>query len=169
MDVELTVNGRRRHVDADPCRLLVRTLREDLGLTGTNVGCLTGDCGACTVEIDGQTAKSCSVLTGSAAGSEITTLEGVAGPDGELDAVQRIFWEEFAFQCGYCLPGMILVTEELLRREGEITDADITLALNGNLCRCTGYMPILRAVRRCVDEARAGAGSAGVTEHQEPA
>lgn len=146
MTVRLTVNGEPREVDTDPTRLLVHVLREDLGLTGTHVGCLTGDCGACTVELDGRTTKSCSVLAGQADGAEVTTVEGLADPDRPLDPVQQAFWDEFGFQCGFCLPGMLLCTRELLRRDPEPDDAAVDLALNGNLCRCTGYAGIRRAV-----------------------
>ncbi|WP_327102877.1 (2Fe-2S)-binding protein [Nonomuraea glycinis] len=144
--VRLKVNGQEREIDVESCRLLVHAIREDVGLTGTHVGCLTGDCGACTVLVDGASVKSCSVLAVAADGAEITTIEGLTGEDG-LHPVQRAFWDEFAFQCGFCLPGMLLTTCELLDRTPDPDDAEIVQAINGNLCRCTGYASIKRAVR----------------------
>jgi aerobic-type carbon monoxide dehydrogenase small subunit (CoxS/CutS family) len=146
--IRLSVNGQERQLEVDVRTLLVHLLREDLGLTGTHVGCLTGDCGACTVLVDGRSAKSCSVLAMTAAEHEVTTIEGLTGEGGELHPVQQAFWDEFAFQCGYCIPGMVLTTCELLERNGDPADADIEQAINGNLCRCTGYGSIRRAVRR---------------------
>lgn len=155
--IQLTVNGEKHEVQVDPRELLVYVIRERIGLTGTNVGCLTGDCGACTVTIDGRTAKSCSVLAVTADGAEITTIEGLAA-DGQLDPVQEAFWQENGFQCGYCLPGMLLTTRELLDHDPDPNDEDIKTTIDGNLCRCTGYNTILRAVRtaarcqsRCAD------------------
>lgn len=151
--VNVTVNGRAREIDVEPAKLLVHAVREDLGLTGTHVGCLTGDCGACTVRIDGATVKSCSVLAVSAEGAEITTVEGLAGPGG-LHPVQQAFWDEFGFQCGYCLPGMLLTACELLEHDPDPTDEAITLAVNGNLCRCTGYQAVTRSIRCAADRMR---------------
>ncbi|WP_062358014.1 (2Fe-2S)-binding protein [Herbidospora yilanensis] len=153
--VNVTVNGRAREIDVEPAKLLVHAVREDLGLTGTHVGCLTGDCGACTVRIDGATVKSCSVLAVSAEGAQITTVEGLAGPGG-LHPVQQAFWDEFGFQCGYCLPGMLLTACELLEDDPDPTDEAITLAVNGNLCRCTGYHAVKRSIRCAADRMREG-------------
>ncbi|MBK1789196.1 (2Fe-2S)-binding protein [Prauserella cavernicola] len=151
--IRLTVNGDKHEVTVDPRDLLVYVIRERIGLTGTNVGCLTGDCGACTVTLDGRTAKSCSVLAVTADGSEIRTIEGLASPAG-LDPVQEAFWKENGFQCGYCLPGMLLATRELLDEDPDPAEEDITRTIDGNLCRCTGYTTILRAVRTAARRAQ---------------
>ena len=153
--VRLKVNGQEHEIEVESCTLLVHAIREDVGLTGTHVGCLTGDCGACTVLVDGASVKSCSVFAVSADGAEITTIEGLAGDDG-LHPVQQAFWDEFAFQCGYCLPGMLLTTCELLDRDQDPDDAAIDQAINGNLCRCTGYASIRSAVRRAAARMAAG-------------
>ncbi|MCS7475708.1 (2Fe-2S)-binding protein [Umezawaea endophytica] len=145
--MRLTVNGVQREIDVDPRTLLVHAIREQVGLTGTHVGCLTGDCGACTVVLDGRTAKSCSVLALSADGSAVDTVESLADGD-DLHPVQQAFWDEFAFQCGFCLPGMLLTAKELLESTPDPDDAQVLAALNGNLCRCTGYNTIVSAVRK---------------------
>lgn len=152
--IRLNVNGEDREVEVDPRRLLVHAVREEVGLTGTHVGCLTGDCGACTVLVDGRSVKSCSVLAVSADGARLRTIEDL-GTEDDLDPVQRAFLEEFAFQCGYCLPGMLLTVRELLDRDPDPGEEDIVQAVSGNLCRCTGYGPILRAVRSAVRATRA--------------
>jgi len=145
--MKLTVNGVEHEFDVDPRTLLVHAIREQMGLTGTHVGCLTGDCGACTVVVDGQTTKSCSVLARSADGATVETIESLA--DGEnLHPVQQAFWDEFGFQCGFCLPGMLLTAKELVESTPDPTDDDIHRAINGNLCRCTGYNTIVAAVRK---------------------
>lgn len=146
--IQVSVNGVRQCADVDPRTLLVRFVRETAGLTGTHVGCLTGDCGACTVLVDGRSAKSCSVLAVTVDNAEITTIEGLASPDGTLSSLQQAFWDEFAFQCGFCLPGMLLTARELLASTPYPSDAEITQAISGNLCRCTGYATILTAIRR---------------------
>jgi len=151
--VNLTVNGRAREIDVETSKLLVHAIREDLGLTGTHVGCLTGDCGACTVRVDGATVKSCSVLAVSAEGADLTTIEGIAGEEG-LHPVQQAFWDEFGFQCGYCLPGMLLTACELLEDNPDPDDDAIVEAINGNLCRCTGYAAITRSIRCAADRMR---------------
>lgn len=144
--MRLTVNGVEHELDADARTLLVHAIREKVGLTGTHVGCLTGDCGACTVVLDGRTAKSCSVLALTADGGDVRTVESLA--DGErLHPVQEAFWDEFAFQCGFCLPGMLLTAKELVESTPDPTDEEILAAVNGNLCRCTGYNTIVTAVR----------------------
>ena len=145
MRIALEVNGRSVELDVDPRRLLVEVLREELLLTGTHVGCLTGDCGACTVERDGGVIKSCMVLAVAADGASITTIEGFS-PDGELDPIQQAFWDGHGFQCGFCLPGMLFAARDLLDRNSDPTEAEIRTAINGNLCRCTGYEPIVRSI-----------------------
>lgn len=145
--MKLTVNGVDHEFDIDPRTLLVHAIREQVGLTGTHVGCLTGDCGACTVVVDGQTTKSCSVLALSAEGSTVETIESLADGD-DLHPVQQAFWDEFGFQCGFCLPGMLLTAKELVESTPDPTDDDILRAVNGNLCRCTGYNTIVAAVRK---------------------
>jgi len=143
--VALTVNGVRRELSLEPRELLVYVLRERLGLTGTNVGCDTSSCGACTVLVNGESVKSCTVLGVQADGLEITTIEGLAS-NGELHAVQQAFHDHHALQCGYCTPGMVLAAVSLIE-SGEATDRDtIREGLDGNLCRCTGYHNIVEAV-----------------------
>ena len=143
--VSLTVNGETRTIDVEPRRLLVHAIREDLGLTGTHVGCDTSNCGACTVHLDGQAVKSCTVLAVQADGGEITTIEGL-GTEGNLHPVQEAFWEEHGLQCGYCTPGMIMAAADLLQRNPDPSEAEVRHALEGNLCRCTGYHNIVKAV-----------------------
>jgi carbon-monoxide dehydrogenase small subunit len=151
--ITLEVNGERREAEVEPRRLLVYFLREELGLTGTNVGCDTSSCGACTVLLDGESVKSCTVLAVQADGSEITTIEGLA--DGErLHPVQQAFHEQHGLQCGFCTPGFVMATVSLLEENPSPTEAEIRYALEGNLCRCTGYHNIVRAVEAA---ARAGA------------
>ena len=143
--VALTVNGSRREVEVEPRDLLVHVLREQLSLTGTNVGCDTSSCGACTVLLDGQSVKSCTVLAVQADGAEVTTIEGLAS-NGELHPVQQAFHDHHALQCGYCTPGMVMAAVSLIEN-GEATDRDaIRRGLEGNLCRCTGYHNIVEAV-----------------------
>ena len=143
--VALTVNGTRHELDLEPRELLVFVLRERLGLTGTNVGCDTSSCGACTVLVGGESVKACTMLGVQADGLEITTIEGLAR-NGELHPVQQAFHEEHALQCGFCTPGMVLSAVSLIEA-GEATDEQaIRLGLEGNLCRCTGYHNIVRAV-----------------------
>lgn len=146
LPVRLTVNGRAYGGDADPRTPLVHFLREHCGLTGTRFGCLTGHCGACTVLMDGAAVKSCTVLAASASGSDIVTIEGLAR-DGTLHPLQRAFWEAFGLQCGFCTPGMILTALELLREHPDPSEDEIRRGLSGNLCRCTGYQNIIRAVQ----------------------
>ncbi len=143
--LNLTVNGEARSVEIDPRRLLVEVIREELELPGTHIGCLTGDCGACTVERDGQIIKSCLALAASAEGSEITTIEGLA-ENGELSTLQQAFWDEYGFQCGYCLPGMLFSAKDLLAQNASPSEDEIRHAINGNLCRCTGYDTIVKSI-----------------------
>jgi aerobic carbon-monoxide dehydrogenase small subunit len=144
--LELGVNGEQRSLDVEPRTLLVHALRDGLGLTGAHIGCDTSQCGACTVLVDGRSVKSCSVLALQAAGSEVTTIEGLAS-DGELHPLQRAFVEQHGLQCGFCTPGMILTSFDLLSRDGDPDEDTIRHALRGNLCRCTGYEAIVEAVR----------------------
>jgi carbon-monoxide dehydrogenase small subunit len=152
-DIALTVNGERREADVEPRQLLVYFLREQLGLTGTSVGCDTSSCGACTVLLDGESVKSCTVLAVQADGSEVTTIEGLA-KDGELHPVQQAFHEQHGLQCGYCTPGFVMATVSLLQENPSPSEDEIRKALEGNLCRCTGYHNIVLAVEAA---ARAGA------------
>ena len=152
-NIGLTVNGSKHEADVEPRQLLVYFLREQLGLMGTNVGCDTSSCGACTVLLDGESVKSCTVLAVQADGSDITTIEGLA-KDGELHAVQQAFHEQHGLQCGYCTPGFVMATVSLLKENPSPTEDEIRSALEGNLCRCTGYHNIVRAVEAA---ARAGA------------
>ena len=144
--IELTVNGEKRSDEVEPRLLLVHYLRDVLGLTGTHVGCETSLCGACTVRLNGDAVKSCTVLAVQADGGEVTTIEGLA-KDGELHALQDGFWEEHGLQCGYCTPGMIMAASQLLERHPNPTDEEIRHGLEGNLCRCTGYQHIVNAVK----------------------
>ena len=153
-NVALTVNGTPHEVDVEPRQLLVYLLRETLGLKGTNVGCDTSSCGACTVLVDGESVKSCTLLTAQADGSEVTTIEGLASADDELHPVQQAFHEQHALQCGYCTPGFVMATVSLLQENPNPSEREIRQALEGNLCRCTGYHNIVRAVEAA---ARAGA------------
>lgn len=145
MHVSLTVNGRRAVSDVEPRTLLVHLLREELGLTGTHVGCDTSYCGACTVIVNGMTVKSCTMLAVQAQGAEVTTIEGLAA-NGDLHPVQEGFWERHGLQCGFCTPGMIMSAVGLLSENESPTENEIRHGLEGNLCRCTGYHNIVRAV-----------------------
>jgi carbon-monoxide dehydrogenase small subunit len=144
--ISITVNGKVRKGQVEPRLLLVHFLREHLNLTGAHVGCDTSQCGACTVLIDGRSAKSCTVFAVQADGSEVTTIEGLAR-DGELHPLQEGFWEEHGLQCGYCTPGMIMAAADLLARNPNPSDEEIRHGLEGNLCRCTGYHNIVEAVK----------------------
>ena len=144
--VSVTVNGSTYARTVEPRDLLVYFLREELGLTGTHVGCDTSQCGACTVLVDGRAVKSCTMLAVQAEGSTVTTIEGLAR-DGELHPVQRAFVEHHGLQCGFCTPGMILTAVDLLSRDPEPDDRTIRHSLRGNYCRCTGYEPVVNAVR----------------------
>jgi carbon-monoxide dehydrogenase small subunit len=145
--VSFTVNGTPRELDLEPRELLVYVLRERLGLTGTNVGCDTSSCGACTVLMDGLSVKSCTVLAVQADGAEVTTIEGLApGGVDDLHPVQQAFREHHGLQCGYCTPGMVMAAVSLLAENPSPSEADVRLGLEGNLCRCTGYHNIVKAV-----------------------
>jgi carbon-monoxide dehydrogenase small subunit len=149
--VAITVNGVRHEAEVEPRQLLVYFLREQLALTGTNVGCDTTTCGACTVLLDGRSVKACTVLAVQADGREVTTIEGLAH-NGELHALQRAFHEEHALQCGYCTPGMIMAAVSLIDEHGTLDEEEIRKGLEGNLCRCTGYHNIVKAIQRAADE-----------------
>jgi carbon-monoxide dehydrogenase small subunit len=129
-------------------------VREELALTGTHIGCATGDCGACTMKVDGRIAKTCLILAVQADGAEITTVEGLASDDGELNPIQQAFWDEYGFQCGFCLPGQLFAAEDLLDREPDPSESEIRDALDGNLCRCTGYHFMVRAVATAAERRR---------------
>jgi aerobic carbon-monoxide dehydrogenase small subunit len=144
--VQATVNGERRESEVEPRTLLVHWLREELGLTGTHVGCDTSTCGACTVHLNGDAVKSCTVLAVQADGAEVTTIEGMGG-ERALHPLQEAFWEHHGVQCGYCTPGMIMAAADLLARNPDPSEHDIRDALAGNLCRCTGYQNIVTAVQ----------------------
>lgn len=143
--VNVQVNGIKRQLEVDTRMLLVELLREKLGLTGSHVGCLTGNCGACTVLLNGTTVKSCTILAAQVDGSKITTIEGLDGGE-TLHPIQKAFNENYAIQCGYCTPGMILSAYYLLSKNPEPTETDIRKAISGNLCRCTGYLNIVKAI-----------------------
>lgn len=151
--IALTVNGQRREDAVEPRLLLVHYLRDVLGLTGTKVGCDTSQCGACTILLDGLSVKSCTLLAVQADGAELTTIEGLQR-NGRLHPVQEAFWELHALQCGYCTPGMILQAVQLLKERPNPTEAEIRHGLEGNLCRCTGYHNIVRAVQRAAAAGR---------------
>jgi carbon-monoxide dehydrogenase small subunit len=154
VSVSVTVNGQARKAGVEPRLLLVHFLRNTLGLTGTHVGCDTSNCGACTVHMDGMAVKSCTVLAVQADGSEVTTIEGLGTGDA-LHPVQEAFWENHALQCGYCTPGMIMASADLLARNSDPSEEEIRSALEGNLCRCTGYHNIVKAVRSAAESAGA--------------
>jgi carbon-monoxide dehydrogenase small subunit len=144
--IKVTVNGRLYQEDVDPRLLLSHFLRENLGLTGTHIGCVVGECGACTILLDGKLVKSCLHFAVQADGREVTSIEGLAG-NGELSTVQEAFVKHYALQCGYCTPGMVLASYALLRDQPNPSEEEIRKALSGNLCMCTGYVQIVEAVK----------------------
>jgi len=150
--VSITVNGVQQRRDVEPRLLLVHFLRDVLGLTGTNIGCDTSQCGACTVHLDGMSVKSCTVLAVQADGSSVTTIEGLA-QNGNLHPMQQAFWDQHGLQCGYCTPGMIMAAVKLVENNPQLSEEEIRHGLEGNLCRCTGYENIVKSVK-----AAAGAG-----------
>ncbi len=158
--VRLTVNGVEHALDVEPRLLLVHALRDTLGLTGTHVGCDTSNCGACTIHLDGRAVKSCTVLAVQADGGTVTTIEGL-GKEGSLHPVQEAFWNDHGLQCGYCTPGMIMAAAALLEDNPDPTEEDVRHGLEGNLCRCTGYHNIVKAV---LDAAK----TKGATVSQQP-
>jgi carbon-monoxide dehydrogenase small subunit len=159
MQVTITINGDRRADEIDPRTLLVHYIRDVANLTGTHVGCETSLCGACTVLMDGQAVKSCTILAVQADGANLTTVEGLAR-DGKLHPIQEGFWEEHGLQCGYCTPGMIMTAADLLSRNASPTEAEIREALEGNLCRCTGYQHIINAIQHAAASMRAASKAA---------
>ena len=149
MQVTLTVNGTRYSRDVEPRMLLVDFLRDELGLTGTNIGCDTSQCGSCTVHLDGLAVKSCTTLAVQADGSEVTTIEGLAR-NGELHPMQQAFWDNHGLQCGFCTSGMIMAAVKLAEQNGSLSEEEIRHGLEGNICRCTGYQNIVKAVQASV-------------------
>jgi aerobic carbon-monoxide dehydrogenase small subunit len=161
--ISVTVNGVAREADVEPRLLLVHLLRDVFGLTGTHTGCDTSNCGACTVHVDGESAKSCTMLAVQADGASITTIEGLE-QGGRLHPLQQAFWDQHGLQCGFCTPGMIMQSAWLLGRNADPTEHEIREGIAGNLCRCTGYVNIVKAVEQAAAELRAasdGAPAAG--------
>jgi carbon-monoxide dehydrogenase small subunit len=150
MEISVTVNGSAHTHDVEPRTLLVHYIRDTVGLTGTNVGCDTTSCGACTVHLDGESVKSCTVLAVQADGHEITTIEGLANGD-QLHPMQQAFHENHGLQCGYCTPGMVMAATSLLKEVPHPTEAEVRIGLEGNLCRCTGYHNIVKSVLAAAD------------------
>lgn len=148
MKVELTVNGRKVSLDAPPHTLLVQAIREHLQLTGTHVGCDTAQCGACTVMMNGDAVKACNILLAQAAGAEVTTIEGLAAADGTLHPMQQAFKDCHGLQCGFCTTGMVMSAVDLCNKHPDASESEIRELLEGNLCRCTGYQNIVRAVQQ---------------------
>jgi carbon-monoxide dehydrogenase small subunit len=143
--ISVTVNGKTYEKDVEPRTLLVHFIRDTLGLTGTNIGCDTSQCGACTIHMDGMSVKSCTTLAVQADGADITTIEGLA-KNGELHPMQQAFWDKHGLQCGYCTPGMIMAASKLVENNPNITESEVRHGLEGNMCRCTGYDNIVKAV-----------------------
>jgi carbon-monoxide dehydrogenase small subunit len=154
--VTITVNGEAHEAEVEPRLLLVHFLRDSLGLTGTHVGCDTSNCGACTVHVDGQSAKSCTMLAVQADGREIKTIEGMAS-EPTLHPLQQAFWDQHGLQCGFCTPGMIMQAAWLLADNPEPSEAEIRIGISGNLCRCTGYVNIVKAIQQAAGEMAAAA------------
>jgi len=151
--VSITVNGQQREAEVEPRTLLVYLIREQFGLTGTNVGCDTSSCGSCTIWLDGESVKSCTLLAAQADGREVTTIEAMAGTDGSMHPLQDSFHRNHGLQCGYCTPGMIMAAASYLKENPSPTEAEVRGALEGNLCRCTGYQNIVKSI---LDVAGAG-------------
>jgi aerobic carbon-monoxide dehydrogenase small subunit len=147
--ISVTVNGTVHESDVEPRTLLVHYVREHLGLTGTNVGCDTSSCGACSLHLNGEAVKSCTVLAVQADGTELTTIEGMAAADGTLHPMQQAFMENHGLQCGFCTPGMVMAATSLLKENPNPSEEDVRLGLEGNLCRCTGYHNIVQSVLAC--------------------
>jgi len=156
--ITITVNGVDRSLDVEPRRLLVQAIRDDLGLTGTHIGCDTSQCGACTVHVDGMAVKSCSMLAVQADGRSVTTIEAM-NAGGKLHPIQAAFWEKHGLQCGFCTPGMIMAAADLLARDDDPSDDEIRHAIEGNICRCTGYQNIVLAIREAAAVMRAGSSA----------
>jgi aerobic carbon-monoxide dehydrogenase small subunit len=155
-EISVTVNGQRHRSEVEPRMLLVHYLRDVLDLTGTHIGCDTSQCGACTVLLNGESVKACTVLAVQANGSEVTTIEGLA-PEGSLHPIQEGFWEKHGLQCGFCTPGMIMASYNLLKHNPNPSEEEIRTALKGNICRCTGYQNIVSAVQYAAEQMRTAA------------
>lgn len=155
MHVKMTVNGAEVEGLAEPRTLLIHFLREQLGLTGPHIGCETSHCGACTVDLNGKSVKSCTVFVAQSNGAEVTTIEGIANADGTLHALQEAFREHHGLQCGFCTPGMITRAYRLLQENPDPSEEEIRYGISGNLCRCTGYQNIVKAIRAAADELNA--------------
>jgi aerobic carbon-monoxide dehydrogenase small subunit len=155
-DISLTVNGKLHHLQVEPRRLLVHCLRQDLGLTGTHIGCETAQCGACTVLLNGQAVKACNLLAIQVDGGTIVTIEGLAADNGHLHPIQEAFHEKQAVQCGFCTPGMIMFAQDLLQQCPHPDEGEIRGQMQGNLCRCTGYQHIVEAIQRAGELLAAG-------------
>ena len=154
MNVTVTVNGTAHTDEVEPRLLLVHYLRETLGLTGTNVGCDTSSCGACTVLLDGESVKSCTLLAAQADGSNVTTIEGLASADGQMHPMQVAFQQNHGLQCGYCTPGMVMAAVSLLEENSSPTEREVREGIEGNLCRCTGYHNIVKAILAAAEGAK---------------
>ncbi|MFD2205363.1 (2Fe-2S)-binding protein [Kiloniella antarctica] len=152
IDIKMTINGQEIEAKADPRTLLIHFLREDQNITGPHIGCDTSHCGACTVDIDGKSVKSCTMFVGQANGSDITTIEGIAHPDGTLHAIQEAFRQNHGLQCGFCTPGMITRAYRLLKENPTPTETEIRYGISGNLCRCTGYQNIVKSIMAASQE-----------------
>lgn len=152
INVKMTVNGTEVEKTADPRTLLIHFLREDLDITGPHIGCDTSHCGACTVDLDGKSVKSCTIFACQANGAEVTTIEGISGADGSMHVLQEAFREHHGLQCGFCTPGMITRAYRLLQENPNPTDEEIRFGIAGNLCRCTGYQNIVKAIRVAAEQ-----------------
>ncbi|MDF2372959.1 MAG: (2Fe-2S)-binding protein [Rhizobiaceae bacterium] len=150
--VKMTINGDEVEALAEPRTLLIHFLREELGLTGPHIGCDTSHCGACTIDLDGKSVKSCTIFVAQAQNAEITTIEGIAHPDGTLHALQEAFRQHHGLQCGFCTPGMITRAYRLLQENPNPTEEEIRYGISGNLCRCTGYQNIVKAIQVAAEE-----------------
>ncbi|MBK0399479.1 (2Fe-2S)-binding protein [Limibaculum sp. M0105] len=146
MHVKMTVNGTQVEALAEPRTLLIHFLREELGITGPHIGCETSHCGACTVDVDGRSVKSCTMFVGQANGASVTTVEGLVNPDGSLGVLQEMFREHHGLQCGFCTPGMITRAHRLLQENPNPSEEEVRFGMSGNLCRCTGYQNIVKAI-----------------------
>ena len=151
MEITVTINGTAHTADVEPRALLVQFIRDNVGLTGTNIGCDTSSCGACSIHLDGEAVKSCTVLAVQADGAAVTTIEGMAAADGTLHPMQTAFMENHGLQCGYCTPGMVMAATSLLKENPSPTEEEVRIGLEGNLCRCTGYHNIVKAVMACAE------------------
>lgn len=152
IDVKMTVNGKPVEANTEPRTLLIHLLREELNLTGPHIGCDTSHCGACTVDLNGKSVKSCTVFAAQAEGADITTIEGIAQPDGTLHALQESFRQHHGLQCGFCTPGMITRAYRLLQENPNPTEEEIRYGISGNLCRCTGYQNIVKSIQAAAEE-----------------